>query len=292
MPYVSEKAHQEILEHINKTWLKLEKPIQDKMKGLYPTFCAMSDYLGTGSGNIQPALLKLEENLKQKINSQIDQAVEYFKNYTTRAASFDKPPSSPYSKLLTGHMAQLEEVNGFNSKIYTIYLGRIDAQTFQNEREKARHFKDLISPQHGEYTHRIQWYLMMSAGIISDNGGKSIFQSVLAIPGLWDILLDRLPADDPFEWDPDDMRRPENLNAYLTSQLFIQQCPIIGNYLVARMAKRQNTMSTMDQSQWRNSYIARKLYRKSYESCLQTEKEKVDLVAKRLIIDPEIDTFA
>ena len=68
-----------------------------------------------------------------------------------------------YGKCLSGALAAEEKKGGFNADVGYIY-GGLEAVDFLTLLRQKRVFKDLgASVFHGEFTHRIQWYILPSS---------------------------------------------------------------------------------------------------------------------------------
>jgi hypothetical protein len=126
--------------------------------------------------------------------------------------------------------------------------------------------KDVGVPaDHGEFTHRIQWYLLMRKfegnSFNAPKLLKSMAESVYRWRegtndkghSIWTALFDRFPSDPFGAESATDFRRPENLHTYLTSNAAPYR--LVSSFLSKRMEKRTEPKSDFN-------YIARKLYRK------------------------------
>lgn len=135
-----------------------------------------------------------------------------------------------------------------------------------------------MSPAHGEYTHRIQWYVICKsrkvdapAKLVSDLqkfGGADGLPASAA----WDALVDRFRFNSTDKLalfkakDANDFRSPEHFNDYLTDPVTAGRFPLLAAFLSARKQKRDNFNI--------HDYIAKKVYGKKFDQL--TDKEKQD----------------
>jgi hypothetical protein len=282
MPYDSQKARQEIQTVIEDTE---GEPHLD-------LFCAISDYLGTGPPSIKPALDGLERQLRERLGDELSRAVEYFRAQSSRAQinralMSDRSPhpteTSPYSKLLTNYMKRLEVQHGFNPEMNPVYVGALTTAEFGR---RPQHFKDLVSAPHGEFSHRLQWYLLMETGKIPDNAGKATFELVIKIPQLFQTICDLVRAGEPpVAWGSSDFRCPEFLTAYLCSPELADNCPLIGNFISSRNNKRGSERGEEKIFTWKNDYVARKLFFLPYDKCGSDQKRQIEDVVKSKVVE-------
>lgn len=280
MPYIQEQAESEIHDCI-----KLSGVIVDSK-----TFFPISHFLGGGKMHVKPELIKIEKDLAVQVGNDVDAVLKYFREQKDRELAKnvakkendDPPAPRPFSGLLTKHLAVLETANGFNPQMYSTFLRGLSPKAFLDDTTKNKQFKDLISPKHGEYTHRMQFYMVMQFGAIPNGNGKAVFESILKVKGLWDILFDRLPGDEPFQWGSEDYRRPENLNDYLISGEFAESCPLLGTFFKGRYDKRAAGPPYGQSPEARNKYIARKMFNLSYEQCTPAQKLEISKVGSIL----------
>jgi hypothetical protein len=166
-----------------------------------------------------------------------------------------------YSKLLTGVLYEWEAKSGFTvdpgGKV-DILFGN-PGSLFNDQLRDGRPFKDVgAGKEHGESTHRIQWFIA-GVGLGLPNAG-SLFMDVkrwisvaahLGINGagakrryLWEFLFDRdgIPSNAAAVHfacvDANDFRAPSNLNRAL--MLPNAGCPILTWCLDDRYQKRNN----------------------------------------------------
>jgi hypothetical protein len=251
----------------------------------------VSGYLAGGASSVTGELKVLEAACQAKladVNDAIKSAATYFSQWKERHAEKTAlakegtpapAPTSRYAKLVTGVLAEAEGTQGFTPQDYPVYLGVLPPQVFVTKGAKARHFKDLVSPLHGEYTHRLQWYLCLKKGLFGSKPAGPLFGAVIRYGPLWQHLFDRNDADDPFAHGKDDFRKPEYLNEWLcTNAQIAAECPLVTSYLRARRDKREALMTTtsVGKQTYLKDYIARKMFGTLYANV--PSKEKAQLV--------------
>ncbi|KIQ60657.1 LirA/MavJ family T4SS effector [Pseudomonas fluorescens] len=172
------------------------------------------------------------------------------------------------SKLLTTVLSRWEADNGFavDKEFFSskhlpadLLVGNV-LSLFNDQLASGRPFKDLgAGPQHGEHTHRIQWYLIgiglklgPKAGAMFRNVKRwisrqpitSIDQSNTVRRYLWEYLFDR--EGDPSNaasvafrcTDKLDFRAPSNLNRFLMDDTQRGTYPLLNWCLNYRFDKR------------------------------------------------------
>jgi hypothetical protein len=209
-----------------------------------------------------------------------------------------------FSKLLTDELADKETKWGFQLFIDNVghpkaeMIMPLKADQFRTQLQELRPFKDpTIGPDHGEYTHRLQWYLIAEANVVAKPA--DVYKHLGLVPwqgsvftkngvtnfGLWDALVDRqpvgapgLPSPFPFYKNNNfDFRCPEALLTWLLQPQQLQTYPLLSGFLGARKAKRayvQNNTTYDDPVA--EHYIALKLFGKPYTSLNDTDKGTVD----------------
>lgn len=181
------------------------------------------------------------------------------------------------------------------------YLGFIQSEAFRTQVSNGLTWKDPLVPgAHGEFSHRIQWYIAMKACQVPgvERGWVGFYQGVGAVKhttrvvrdltewsgqGLWDVLVDRNAStgrnlNGPYNTtEATEFTSPENLDPYLRTGL--QSCPLLTSFLQARFAKRQQIRQNKDLL---NAYICKKLFgsRVSYEHLSQADKEIIRGIAE------------
>lgn len=190
-------------------------------------------------------------------------------------------------KTLSSELASKEvEFGGFNKGV-PIYFKVLSDKAFTELSEKIRHFKDVGAGfVHGEYTHRIQWYVCMyhqtdgfttreSNGFsltpaemfraVSTFGNISIQfwprRKVSGGGGLWDALFDRNSSD--ISLKTDGITGPELFNQALFDMtrvpelglrsdalgLLAKDYPCLSNIITNRYIKRKEGITPEDNDQ-------------------------------------------
>lgn len=172
-------------------------------------------------------------------------------------------------KTLSKHLADTERKAGFHilpGGRVKIYAAAVNSETFEKQQiAQPMHFKDLVSPRHGEFTHRIQWYILYST--IKDMPFSSFFRiyaGILQYTELWDVFFDRTEtASDHRATSGYDFRCPELFNDWLRGPDSKAKFPLLSEILANRFNKRENysaedylakkNLSTRLQKTWRTS---------------------------------------
>ncbi|CAB3791582.1 hypothetical protein LMG28688_03332 [Paraburkholderia caffeinitolerans] len=227
----------------------------------------------SGEPVIRNALIKLDEDMTQRINkyySAKSRAIDYFQKQEA-AYKAKAPPEkdSDYSKLLTASLDEFERAHGFMvvGERLPNYAGFVFGNVFKESLALKQHWKDVgAGEKHGEYTHRLQWYILIRAGAIKTvpvNQEATIFASIAPWQkgrtcNLWTFLLDLLVTDTSIGNDALDFRSPENLNMWLVGDSSPEFCPVLRAFLRARMAKRKSLYNMRD-------YLVKKLKKSEKE---------------------------
>jgi len=109
-----------------------------------------------------------------------------------------------FSKLLTASLEEFERNHGFvvGDRLPN-YAGFVFGNVFNESLALKQHWKDVgAGPEHGEYTHRLQWYILIRAGAIktvSVNQEATVFASIApwqkGKTNLWTFIFDQLAKD-------------------------------------------------------------------------------------------------
>ncbi|MFP6560456.1 LirA/MavJ family T4SS effector [Paraburkholderia sp. B3] len=214
------------------------------------------------------ALFKFFLGIRKKrwLDSNKSEGVENYRKYEKEF----------FTKLLSSTLTKWESQNGFaiiEGDSADILFGN-PTRLFNEQLASGRPFKDIgAGPMHGEYSHRIQWYLA-GVGLKIDQIGslymdikrwitrdklEGLDKSTAIKRYLWECLLDRdgIPtnaasvafgADDKL-----DFRAPSNLNLYLTSEEAGEIYPLLGLCVADRYLKRQ--AEAKDSSRIDTSYV-------------------------------------
>jgi hypothetical protein len=153
------------------------------------------------------------------------------------------------SKALNKVLAKTEVKMGFtllNSQEVKVYFGALDGESFSTDANLGVPFKDIINPNHGEFTHRIQWYIAAHCGIplkTSLPHMVKLYKFITSLKNLWVYVFDRgdmtakiAPADSPY-----DFRRPEFFHPWLCDDAQAAHYPLLNGFLKARTQKREAT---------------------------------------------------
>jgi hypothetical protein len=183
--------------------------------------------------------------------------------------------------------------------------GRKKAQTYtkyvppeQATKETAlgRHWKDPgAGPNHGEFTHRIQWHLVARALAGGQLRLKNALPAVFKATGhitatgkkttklcaVWDAIVDRVEKwsvneaiGEFISSDPNDARCPEILHVWLCKK-GLQEVPLLSTFLQGRTLKRKPFATVPEYARF---YIAAKKFKKPYEDLSEAERKQIEAV--------------
>lgn len=202
-------------------------------------------------------LKRLELQLQQQAGNALDQVI---KHYRDRAAALTTVVLEDNLRhLLARELTKLEIHHGFNTfsclgkERVQSYVKFVAPDAFRAQLKLGRHWKDPGVPgEHGEYTHRIQWYLLTDAIAGQILAPVELFMRIGAIvdpnpgnspSGLWDALFDRNDgaASTSFKVQKDitDCRCPESLTRFIVNDQNAGQWPLLHWYIKARLYKRK-----------------------------------------------------
>ena len=165
-----------------------------------------------------------------------------------------------FQHVLTAVLKANEKRLGFQSA--ATYLGYVQPEEFRQRLKQGMQFKDPTVPGgHGEFTHRIQWYLITKELEPPEEGWVDFYKWIGSVKhtkpvegdeedwgelGLWDLVVDRNKSgresdDVPYNTDEDtDFRSPENLHQYIMEKL-PATCPLLSSLISRRDFKRMKT---------------------------------------------------
>jgi Family of unknown function (DUF5636) len=281
--------------HIVGTLDLLEQSLEDRM------FTRLGYNASTAGQKLQN--VRREYYLKQA-QGQFNQSIDRFREKINQTP-IQKDPV--YSQLLTDELASVETNEQF--ALFSNRYGEprvemimpLKADQFRDQLQKGRPFKDpTIGPDHGEYTHRLQWYLIARAGVLNqpvidvykhigmvawDGSGNPGTTHGAENFGLWDELCDRQPMGAPglpqpfpfYKADLLDFRCPEALLTWLCQPAQLDKYPLVASFLKARKEKRayiQNQDSRDDPLA--AHYIALKLFNRPYNLLSASQQTIVD----------------
>lgn len=173
------------------------------------------------------------------------------------------------------------------------YVGFVKREPFLDTIRTGRHWKDVgASPLHGEYAHRLQWYVIANAGVVEKNKVGELYRFIgqfrdeskradrLGQKDLWPRLCDRPRADFTSGGvggasSAGDFRAPEHFTSHL---LNAAAYPILSAFVKARYEKRLAGMGSETDFPSETSmrqYTARKLFGKPFNALETNEKEIV-----------------
>jgi len=202
-----------------------------------------------------------------------------------------------FSKLLTDELSKIEKDAGFNmaededGHPKALMIMPLGADQFRALIENKRTFKDpTIGADHGEYTHRVQWALIILANIVPQTAqvyemiGKVVWP-VSKNFGLWDALVDRQPMGAPglpqpfpfYKRDNFDFRTPEALLTWLCLPEQQTAYPLVAGFLKNRKMKRAFvTANDSAKNPLLLNYIARKIYGKLFDELKEDEQANAE----------------
>jgi hypothetical protein len=234
----------------------------------------------------------IPEYTKKSPTEQVKDLANY---YSTQNGSGKTTKDEGMKGLLSRALGEVEQAHKINGGVATLF-GNIQPEAFVNQLlKKRRPFKDPgPGGTHGEYTHRIQWFIVCTskyfqsytAGDVYEQVGKWFFSNVKNKDkqkekqgenlSMWDALVDRyggttnqFPNDAALETM--DFRNPNNLHPWMQGNTDDQsnKFPILNAYLKARELKRTEEPMTAD-------YVSKKLYGIEYKTLLQQERDNLN----------------
>lgn len=202
----------------------------------------------------------------------------------------DRLAAEQLKKLLTTALLERERMFGFTNALENVTDNIIVGLPSRfNDLLKGGHpFKDIgAGHQHGEYSHRIQWYVVTHLNLV--NPVLEIYQK---LPGwstplmkprkfyMWEFLVDRdgIPSNAdviPFKTDDQtDFRAPSNVNRWLTSEPGQQQYPWLYASLMYRWNKRSQENLVL--------YVAKKMYKRTFSHMNEINDELFEGIQKTI----------
>jgi hypothetical protein len=258
-----ETARKELLERYQGSGIEKAAYFQDYVKISAALGSGMkSKEMLAGLKALETAMIdRIVANYKAEPSSRDELANNARKHWNARRATYWKEyPKKPnkeenLSHVLTATLEQHERDDGFQqlgAKV-PVYADVVDSGAFIQALKDRRHWKDVGAGKgHGEFTHRIQWYLLSSGGVVpqQDKRPAAVFSTLgdyrRGNKYLWDDLCDRpLDPNNDNEW-----RAPAGLNNWLTSPTGEGICPVLSTFVRFRFDKRELVPS---------AYIVRKL---------------------------------
>lgn len=171
-----------------------------------------------------------------------------------------------FSKLLTNVLFRYEESAAFKASkddhfhpIY--YLTKVSPERFLKNIALGYHWKDVGVPgRHGEFTHRVQWYVLGKGGVIPEHQIAAVYREIgkfttpaeqmdrLGQNALWARVCDRVEGEGHASPEnTTDFRCPEFLMDYLTKSAK-DEYPLLGGFLSARLNKRTGEVAAVEDS--------------------------------------------
>lgn len=220
-------------------------------------------------------LAKLDEAMLaryKEVLTQVDNtAAPTPKELAKKMSLPNRKADDPSRHLLSYVLAQYEKDSGFNSfaapnghpRVIQM-TGTLSSADFKAIALDGHMAKDYVSPVHGVYTHRIQWYCLGQSGKLGEDL-KGAFIKFQSGANAWLLTFDRTsghaaraglsaPGDTEF-------RVPERLHAWLGSANAKKHCPLVNEYIAG---KDKNLKVNYDGNQnWlavRKAVAARKLF--------------------------------
>lgn len=246
--------------------------------------------------------------------------LQYLNKAMRKLANSRGGTSTQFDSLLTSVLAPVEEGGGFqlitsasepSKKRALLLTGFVKPDKFRDVLKTQQPFKDPTVPGgHGEFTHRIQWYCLMTQTNFAPRTnwadfyrwiGTQVHKPCVGEPkwkqlGLWDALFDRNKVDRPNANSPyntdtlTDSRSPENLLEYITTRL-LGTYPLLAAFLATREEKRTdskvNSRVAKEKEPSLRDYLTKKLFGpdKTYETLTTVEQGKVDAVIQETTWD-------
>ncbi len=238
----------------------------------------------------QMMFMHLDEQLKPSAKTEISDDTQRYKKiaesyreymldrkkFTEKSSDFvlkhvKEGISNPFKHTLTSALNKAELHFGYphnkdefgHPRIY--YVGFLESkEAFLDNIKDGFHWKDVgASPEHGEYTHRLQWFVIaMNPQLNIANRTGKVFIDVGAFreeaqkadqfnqKDLWPRLCDRPKLDKgghACAESTTDFRCPENMNLFLSnSQVAEQRLPLLNAFLNARYNKRVSAFGVDD----------------------------------------------
>jgi hypothetical protein len=215
----------------------------------------------------------------------------------------------PFSKVLVTALNQFEKNLNYpvnkDQYFHPRYVGFVKPKTFLDNIAQGAHWKDVgASPDHGEFTHRIQWFVIAASGVLPAHKVSAIYREVgqcaLSSPkkdrfkqgALWARLCDRPmnlqnlgEGQIGVSESNDDYRCPEHFNAYLRSAQ--QTYPLLSSFLKARHEKRSMVVDSNNfpSQPIMKDYCAKKKYKvQKYNDLNELDRKDIDQIVKSAVL--------
>jgi hypothetical protein len=213
-----------------------------------------------------------------------------------------KPPKDPrFAHVLSSVLADAEAAVGFTvnptptlaspARRVPTFVGALDERQFSQQLLNRNQWKDPgVVEGHGEFSHRIQWYLIAQGPRLTHRVPE-LFQRLVAhmaiahperrpdgVSGgiaLWDALLDRGAAGDRTAYfkavGNHDFRSPDMLNRYLMDEG--NDYPLLASFLRGRHQKRAGGFVPVE-------YVAKKMFGRRFDVLSAEEAARVEAIAQ------------
>jgi hypothetical protein len=273
---------------VNDTLLSASPHFEDYVRMGHYLSCGPRGVI-RGEPALRNALIALDEDMTRRIGKTFFAATRAVKHFEQQQTAYTAKSAQPYkdrdfSKLLTTALDEFERNHGFVivGDRPPNYAGFVFGNVFKESLALKQHWKDVgAGPEHGEYTHRLQWYILIKAGAIRTvpaNQEATVFASIApwqkGKTNLWTFVFDQLAKDPSIGGDKLDFRSPENLNLWLVGDASPEFCPVLRAFLRTRMAKRQSTYDMQ-------RYLAKKLGKSEDDISLVMQYMRDETMAKR-----------
>jgi hypothetical protein len=313
------KEKEDFFEEIEKRMPELKKAPDEYRDTLFE----VSEFLRRDvAADLEETLGVLETAMHKEIQSRYERATEplpkteyLVDEFSTRCRRLPKFLQHVLTTVLTKHEKELGFAIGSDSRgreCAPTYLGYVGPEEFRQRLTEGMQFKDPTVPGgHGEFTHRIQWYLITKEVKPPEGGWVEFYKWIGEIKhtvepdedkgnpsrkdywkdlGLWDVVVDRNKSDrananGPYNTAREtDFRSPENLHHYI-QQTLPQTCPLLSSFISRRESKRasglviqladESEMAEMRRKELQD-YAALKMHNKIYEELPLPRKAEVD----------------
>jgi hypothetical protein len=289
---------------------------------------------GLGAGPIDKTLTLLEALMFKVIDDRLTPAVKEKMKESARKDQFGKTANAgafkpktnnmrqeisqqtskltvtgtdPFSKVLVTALAAFEKDLNYpankDDTFHPRYVALVSPDNFLGNIAKGAHWKDVgASADHGEFTHRLQWFTIAASDLVPTNTVGMVYRDIgqcglKAKEGdgfdqkdLWARLCDR-----PLQRlaknkiggaeSNNDYRCPENFNTYLRSAKV--KFPLLSNFLDARHGKRSTLVDSdaFPSTPLMKDYCAKKLYKvPMYKDLAPPKQLEIDDIVKSGIL--------
>jgi Family of unknown function (DUF5636) len=238
------------------------------------TCVRMAGFLAT-TASVEQQLKELEGRLNTATGLEFDKVLAHYR--TRSAQPDDRKLEEQLRHLFSRELMALEIRLGFNTfqcvggeRVQT-YVAFLNADSFRAQLKLGHHWKDPGVPgNHGEYTHRLQWYLLANAlkDVVKEPvkqfmriGGVIDPNKENAPSGLWDALFDRNDGEGSTKFkvqgNVTDCRSPESLTKFIVDNVNADKWPLVHWFIKSRMNKRQT--KRLNEFTAAKAYVDRKI---------------------------------